>query len=288
MAGGYQSGGGGGTSDTGGNFLGGIANYYGVGKPNTIRRFEAPQVSRDDYYLGGSQEGFQGLVDASDARAGSYAGRNVAFDPSRANANLDAANNLRGNEQNLTSMLEAQARGDGPSVAEMQYTKNAGDATRKAASAATSARGGQGLLGARRASEIAYEGGQDAASGAAQIRQQEMASARGQLGSFLAQRNANELARGGLGLDVSRTGTEFGQRQMTINDAAEQAERNRGLQMYQSNQQGLMGYNGQQSSNDLATNQLNLDVDKTNLGQLDKQDAKRGAVTNKILKLGGG
>lgn len=280
---GYGSGGSGGTSNTGGNFVNGLGNYFGIGRPTTIGRFDGPQANRNDYFLGGSQEGFQGLVDDSNDRAAGYAARTVNFDPSRANANLDASENLRGNEQALTALLEKQARGDGPSVAELQYQKTSGDATRKAASAATSARGGQGLLGARRAAEIAYEGGQDAASGAAQIRQQEMAAARGQLGSFLAQRNANELGRAGAGLDVSRTGTEFDQRQLSINDAAEQAERGRGLQMQTANQGGLMGYNSQQSSNDLATNQLNLDVDKTNLGQINAQNAKRGGLFKKVI-----
>jgi hypothetical protein len=85
-----------------------------------------------------------------------------------------------------------------------------------------------------------------------------------------------------MGLDISRTGTELGQRQLQINDAAQQAEFGRGLQMYGMNQQGLMGYNSQQSGNDLSTNSLNADIDKANLAQINNQNTKRGGLLKKV------
>ncbi len=285
--GGYHSGGGGGlNSASGGNFFSGLGNAYGLGKPTTPGHYGGPQVNRNDYFLGGSQQAANGLLGASDQRAAGYAGRATGFDPSAANANLAAANGMRGDEQALTRMLQAQAAGQGPSVAVDTYNQAAQDATKRAQSLATSARGGAGLLGARQAAELGFEGTQNAANQAGMIRKQEMLDARGLLGQQLAQRNQAELARGGLGLDISRTGTGFDLQSRGLNDAAEQAERGRYLQMLQLNQGGAMNYNQQQGQFDLGTNQLNSGLDQTNLNQQNAQDAKRRGLIKKIPILG--
>lgn len=283
--GGYQGAGGGGLQNgSGGNFIDGVGNYFGFGKPTTLGHYQGPQVNRNDYYLGGSADASQGLMSASDARAAGYAGRSgPGFDPRMAQGNLAQAEALRANEARLTQMLEDQAAGRGPSVAADAYTKAAGDATRRAQSIATSARGGAGLLGARQAAEVGFQGGQDAALQSGMIRKQEMLDARGLLGQQLAQRNQANLGRAGMGLDIARTQTGFGMQQQGMNDAAEQAERGRYLQMLQLQQGGLMGYNQAQGGFDQGANQLNAGLDQTNLGQQNAQDAKRGGLFKKAL-----
>lgn len=289
QGGGYQGGGGGGLqSGSGGSFIEGVGNYLGLGKPTTIGGVEGPKVNRDDYNLGGSQQAAQGLMDASMGRANAYGQRSAGFNPRQANASLRYAGALRPDEAALTQMLQDRAAGRGPSVAADTYMRGAQDATRRAQSLATSARGGAGLLGARQASEAGFQGAQDAALQSGMIRKQEQQEAAGMLAQQLAARNAAELARGGFGLDVARSGADVGQRQMALNDAAQNAELGRYLQMQQMQQQGLMGYNAQQGGFDLDAARINAGIDTTNLGQQNAQDAKRGALVKSAMGIIGG
>ena len=289
QGGGYQGGGGGGLqSGSGGNFIEGVGNYLGFGKPTTIGGVEGPKLNRDDYNLGGSQQAAQDLQNASMNRANAYGGRSANFDPRRANAYLSYAGSLRPDEAALTTMLQDRAMGRGPSLAADTYTKGAQDATRRAQSLATGARGGAGLLGARQAAELGFEGAQDAALQSGMIKSREMQDAAGMLGQNLAARNQAELARGGFGLDIARSGADVGQRQFALNDAAQNAELGRYMQMLQMQQQGLMGYNQQQGGFDLDAARINAGIDTTNLGQQNAQDAKRGALIKGAMGVIGG
>ncbi len=290
QGGGYQGGGGGGLkSGSGGNFIEGVGNYLGFGKPTTIGGVEGPKLNRDDYFVGGSQGASQGLMDASMGRANAFGGRaGPGLRDARANAYLSRAGALGGDEAALTKMLQDRAAGRGPSVAVDTYTKGAQDATQRAQSLATSARGGAGLLGARQAAETGFQGAQDAALQGGMIRKQEMQEAAGLLGQQLAARNQAELARGGLGLDIARAGADVGQRQLALNDAAQNAELSRYMQLQGMNQQGLMGYNAQQGGFDLDAARINAGIDTTNLGQQNAQDAKRGGFIKNAMGIIGG
>lgn len=280
--------GGGLNSASGGNWIEGVGNFLGFGKPTTIGHYEGPQADKNDFYLGGSQQASEGLFGDSQARADAYGNRGVGFNASGVRNSLRAANAIRGDESALTQMLQDRAAGRGPSVAADTYQRGAQDATRRAQSLATSSRGGSGLLGATKAAELGFEGAQDAALQGGMIRKQEMNEAAGQLGQQLAARNAAELGRGGLGLDLARTGTELGQRQMTINDAAQQGELGRYLQMLQMQQGGLQNFNQMQGGWGVDMARINAGLDQTNLGQSNAQDAKRGGFIKNVAGIVGG
>lgn len=268
----------------GGNFFEGLGNYFGFGRPTTIGQVDAPVPDQNGYLLGGSAGASQGAYDAAGQRAEGYNGRDFGLNLGQANRGLNGAYALRGAEGQTTNMLMDAANGKGPSAAETTYLRAADDATKRSAGMAFAGRGGQGLLGARTAAETTFEGTQNAANEAGNIRANEMNAARGLLLQNLAQRNQAELGRAGMGLQMGQAGADVNLRGAGLNDAAAQAEYARQMQIMQLNQQGLMGWNQQASSNWGTAAGLNMQGAQTNLQQQNAQDAKRGALVGNVIK----
>tara|TARA_R110002020_G_scaffold207256_3_gene412680 strand:+ start:20614 stop:21366 length:753 start_codon:yes stop_codon:yes gene_type:complete len=105
---------------------------------------------------------------------------------------------FRQNQQGLMGMLEARARGEGPSVAQMQLKDAMGKNV--ASQQALLATGGPGA--ARQASQQAGAIGGSLAGQAAQLRAQEMTQAQGMLGQFAGQARGQDLQRQGMMSDA--------------------------------------------------------------------------------------
>lgn len=276
-----------------GGFLSGVGRQLGLGGPRQISGVDNPQISRDDYYLGGSQGAANQALGQSYAQQQQFLGRGGPqlgpLDLSTYNQAVGQFGAQRQNEAAYLSQLQNAAAGRGPSVAQAQYLQAADDATRRAAGTAFAARGGMGLLGARQAAEQQFAGTQQAAAQSGIQRTQEMLGAQQQLGGFLGQQAQMEQARAQAGLAGSGLGLQYGQAQAGLdlanrgqNDAAYGNEAQRYLQMLQGNQQGLMGYNAQGSQNYLGAAGLNAQIAQTNLQQQNQADQRRANLLKSV------
>jgi hypothetical protein len=110
-----------------------------------------------------------------------------------------AQSGFRNQQQGLMGMLEARARGEGPSVAQMQL-KDAMGKNLSSQQALLATGGGPGA--ARAASQQAGAIGGSLAGQAAQLRAQEMTQAQGMLGQFAGQARGQDLQRQGMMSDA--------------------------------------------------------------------------------------
>jgi hypothetical protein len=254
-----------------GGFISGVGRHLGLGGPRQISGVDVPQISRDDYMLGGSTAASNALLDQFGGQGQAFLGRGTGLGLGGYNSAMRASSGLRADEGAYQQRLEAMANGQGPSVAQAQYLQAADDATRRASGMAFAARGGMGLLGARQASEVQFQGAQQAATQAGLQRQQEMLGATQQLGQWQAQRAGLEAQRAGLGLG----GAQAQLAQQSANDAAYGNEMSRYMQVLQGNQQGLMGYNAQGSNNYLQAAGLNAQIAQQNMAAQQQADQRR-------------
>ena len=150
------------------------------------RGSDAPTVDPSNFQLQGQDERRRSLLQQADYAAGRRA-------PSIQQSGF------RNQQQNLMGMLEQRARGEGPSMAQMQLK----DAMGKNVSAqqALMAAGGNPAA-ARQASQQASAIGGSLAGQAAQLRAQEMTQAQGLLGQFSGQARGQDLQRQGMMSDA--------------------------------------------------------------------------------------
>lgn len=177
---------------------------------------------------------------------------------------------VRAQQMTLADQLAAQARGEGPSVAQGQLQK-ATDANLAAALAQGAAyRGGSPVGGFRQAAFNRAAITQDAANQSAQLRATEIQQARGQLGSVLDQTRGTDvgLATSQAGLDQQGILT-----QAQLDETTGQANLNAGVQQQQQKDEMVKFYTSQGLSLDEANKQAEIQQRQFNAGLLAKQQA---------------
>ena len=147
-----------------------------------------------------------------------------------------AGSQFRGGQQSLVDLLQARARGEGPSAAQMQLRDALG--RNVSTQQALLATGGPG--GARQASQQASQLGGSLAGQSAQLRAQEISQAQGLLGQTL---------QGARGLDLQRSTAQSDAelRSRGLNDQQIARLRELELRNAQIGLQGSMGLAGQRT-----------------------------------------
>lgn len=188
--------------------LGGVTNML-MG-PETKNKFDADaavgQVAPITNPNAGMAEGvgqqFLGaMANPREAPQGQAAG----IDMARMDQGLGLGMDSRAQQQQLAGQLQAAAAGAVPSAAQMQMQQGLEQGLRGQLAAANSAHGGAGasLAAMRGAQDQGARMVTDVNNQGAQLRAQEMATARGQLGGVLGGMRGADQARAGLGLDAA-------------------------------------------------------------------------------------
>lgn len=158
---------------------------------------------------------------------------------------------FRGTQAELAAALQAQARGEAPSIAEMQAKRTGERALAQQLAMAAGATGSQAALARRTAARQQAQIGADIAATAAQARLQEQRQAQEQLGQVAAEARQQDtakeiqqqeadlradLANQGVDLDVFKTNLESENRVALANLGARQADREAKLRADLANQ----------------------------------------------------
>ncbi len=179
---------------------------------------------------------------------------------------------FRSGQERLAGLLEQQAMGKGPSVAESQFRRaSEQNLARMAALGAGAGRGLPGGLAQRQILQQQAQAGQEAAGQAADIRSQEMLSAREQLGGVLG-------AGRGQDIENMRTGIQMQQ----VNDGMVREFVAQGLSLDQAQAQANMGL-----QEFLAGNQMQREKMQTQLQIAEMQRKGKGFLSSFMESLGG-
>lgn len=134
-------------------------------------------------------------------------------------------------QQGLIQMLQNQAAGRGPSVAQGQLRQATDRNINAAAAMAASGRGPGAAGGAYQAANMAAQANQQAAADSAQLRMQEQLQAQGLLGSVLGQTRGQDQSLGQLQLQDQKMKDDLVVQFMKMGYDADQANREAALQL---------------------------------------------------------
>jgi hypothetical protein len=226
------------------------------------------QYGGSDVAAGIESERLGGLATAADNRynpQGAYNNANQSLAAARAAANESSfqGNQLSGLAADATGsllpMLQAQAKGQGPSMAQGVLQKGLDASNAQAMSQALSGRGGSGAqaLAVMNAQDQAGQNNLNVANQSAQLRNQEMLQARGELsnayGTIGGLRSQANQAFGTAGSSDNQQGgtySNMGTNQAQLNDARNQFYQNQQTNFDQNRE--VMNYNKARDWNDTA------------------------------------
>lgn len=157
-------------------------------------------------------------------------------------------NQSRLQQQNLIQMLQQQARGQGPSLAQGQLQQATDRNINQAASMAASQRGPGAAAGGYAAANMAAQANQQAASDSALLRMQEQLQAQGLLASVLGQTRGQDIGFAGQDvqsqLQAKQMNDQLVMKYMQMGFDADQANRQAALDMEKLKNEAYSGGEG--------------------------------------------
>lgn len=235
----------------------------------------APELDKNAYQYGGREGAAQEAAEKYDGRANrqleqanAYAGQQQHMF-NRGNQGLDMSNESRGQQMGVANMMLARARGQTPSIAQMQGDRATQQMTAQQASAAASARGPAALALAQQnaANNTATAQSQIAGQTSIAAAQERLAAEQAAMGAYSNIRGA----------DIGQAQTAFGAGAQSgqLGIASNQNAQGWAGMENQVNAQQLnaqMNYQAQRSANELAAQSINAGVAGQN-AQTNQQNA---------------
>ncbi len=244
---------------------GGIANQLF----NKSKKVQPVQIDRANYQYGGSPDYFVNRQ-RDMQQAASMSGTRQAYDynASQQNDAIASANMARDQQARLAGQLsEVVAGRGGPSVAEQQMRAGNAQAAKNALQVAASARGGNYASAAGAAQQQNAMAAQATNQQTGMLRAQEIAQARGELGSLYGQMRAGDVSTGQLAISGQQAQADAAMRQMQINDAKWQAAVGNELAMNNAQMQGGIALGNAQLQAGMAAQGMNAQQSAANKQQ---------------------
>lgn len=229
---------------------------------------EERKVDPNSYNYGGQPGGadaaanrYQATAEAAQNRTGPRAN----YD--QANYDRDQARNARNSQAQMAGLMEARARGQVPSIAQMQADRQMGQAAAAQASAAASARGPAALALAQQQAANNTANAQSDISGQAQINaaNERMQAEQAAMGAF-SQMRGQDYQSMGLNAQMDQFNTNMEMQQRGLNDAMTQGMTANEIAVRNAQLTAGMNKEAQQSGNFNNANAVNAGVSGQNSG----------------------